>query len=217
MRCVIALVLVVTACVAPAWATAPTAPIEVFSDDDYRPVSYLENGAPKGFLIDVIHYAEKTTGTPLKLTLFPWRRAYVGATQGRAGIIGLSRTPERELIFDFSDPIYEDDINIIVRTDRVFPHKALADLRGRIIGAQLGASYGAEIDAAEKNHQITLERDTSHTNRLLKLLYGRIDCALIGRGQVGFEEVLCAPIAIALWPCQHRWCATASTWVLPKP
>lgn len=166
-------------------------PIKIFGDENYPPVIYLDaQQQPAGVLIDVLQQFERATGEQLDLQLYPWKRAYVSAEYAKGGVIGVSKNAPRELVFDFSDPIYNDDINIVVRKGSEFPFNNLNDLHGKKIGAQSGASYGAEADIAIESQLFEVERDQSQISRLRKLLHGRIDAAFIGNGHAGLDQLL---------------------------
>lgn len=173
------------------WRATLAADITIFGDDNYPPVIYRDqSGQPNGLLVEVLQQYQQHTGQTLKLKLMPWKRAYKSAESGMGGIIGLSKTQARLAIFDYSDPIHDDDIHIVVLQGHEFDFRSLADLRGRLIGTQLGASFGTEVDAAIATGQIQVDPDPVHANRLRKLLRGRIDAAFIGNGKQGFEKLL---------------------------
>ena len=166
-------------------------PIKIFGDENYPPVIYLDaQQQPTGVLVEVLHQFERATGETLDLQLYPWKRAYVSAEYAKGGVIGVSKTAPRELAFDFSEPIYNDDINVVVHKGREFPFTSLSDLHGKKIGAQSGASYGAEADIAIESQLFEVERDQSQVSRLRKLLHGRIDAAFIGNGHLGLSQLL---------------------------
>jgi ABC-type amino acid transport substrate-binding protein len=163
----------------------------IFGDEDYRPVIYRNaEGQPAGILPEVLEAFAKASGTPIKLKLYPWKRAYVSAEKGLGGVIGVSKTSERMKVFDFSEPIYDDNISVVVLKGQVFAFDTLSDLQGRKIGVQSGASYGTDVDAAIAAGELTVEADQSHTSRLKKLLHGRIDAAFIGNGELGLKMLL---------------------------
>jgi len=161
--------------------------VVIVGDDIYAPISYREDGRNKGILIDLLKMIEAETGDRYDIQLFPWKRAYETAARGEAGVMGVSRTSAREAIFDFSQPIYDDDIQIVVTKGREFPFARLDDLKGKTIGGVQGASYGQEVDDAIAANLFTVERDTGQVGRLRKLLAGRLDAAFVGNGQLGLE------------------------------
>lgn len=166
-------------------------PMVIFADHDYHPVIYLDTEhQPAGLLAEVMAHVAKVNGTELDLRLYPWKRAQASAAQGKGGIVGISMTPERLALYDYSAPIYDDTINVVVRKGHEFAFTQLADLSGRKIGVQLGASYGPEVDAAIRSGLLQVEADQSQTARLGKLLHERIDAAFIGNGQLGLLTAL---------------------------
>ncbi|HLD67600.1 MAG TPA: transporter substrate-binding domain-containing protein [Pseudomonas sp.] len=165
--------------------------LKIFGDENYSEVIYLApQGQARGLLPELLTYYAKASGTPIEVQLSPWKLAYSSALAGRGGVIGLSRNREREALFDYSEPVYYDDIGIVVLQGREFAFDELEDLRGKKIGAQLGASFGAEVDQAIDEGVITLERDQRHVARLKKLLHGRIDAAFIGNGRDGLNWLI---------------------------
>lgn len=173
-------------------ASAADDAILLFGDDNYPPVIWVEKGEPRGELPRILRALEPALGRSFRFELTPWRRAYESAAAGRGGLIGVSLTSERQKLFDFSDPVYDDNINIVVLRGREFAYRELHDLRGRKLGGQLGASYGEAFDRALQQGTVSVERDTSQVLRLRKLLAGRIDAALIGNGQAGIDATIAA-------------------------
>lgn len=161
--------------------------LTILGDDSYPPVIHLAQGRPRGFLVEVLERVEPRLQVRVDVQLMPWKRAYVLAQRGQGGLIGVSRNQERDGLFDFSRPIYNDDIRVVVLKGHGFPFKDMADLRGRRIGGVSGASYGERVDAAIRDGLFTMDRDIGQVSRLRKLLAGRLDAAFIGNGERGFE------------------------------
>ena len=157
----------------------------ILGDDSYPPVIHRLQGKPGGFLVEVLDRVAPRLKEHFDIQLMPWKRAYVMALRGQGGLIGVSRNQEREALFDFSRPIYNDDIRIVVLKGHAFPFKDLTDLRGLRIGGVSGASYGERVDAALRDGLFTMDRDIGQVSRLRKLLAGRLDAAFIGNGERG--------------------------------
>jgi ABC-type amino acid transport substrate-binding protein len=173
--------------------SAPVGAVEiaVFSGDGSPPKMYLQNGSNRGILVDILEYADqRLPNDRMRLTLYPWARAYQQALVGRGGVIGLSWTPRRDDLFDYSAPVFMDEVVLVVRKDRVFPYKTLADLKGKRVGMVRGASFGEAFDRAVADGVFLVDGDNGVQNRLNKLMLGRIDCALFNVGKAGFEEAL---------------------------
>jgi ABC-type amino acid transport substrate-binding protein len=164
--------------------------LQIRGDSEYVPVIYLRGGQPAGLLPAILKRAEAITGDRYEIELSPWKRAYDLAARGEGGVVGVSYTEERAKIFDFSKPVYDDDIQLVMLKDRSFTFNKLDDLKGKVVGGVSGASYGDKVDKQIAAGLFAVERDVSQTGRLRKLLAGRLDAALIGNGQAGFESVI---------------------------
>lgn len=162
----------------------------IYGDDSYPPVVYSEAGKPTGILVDILRKVSARTGDTYEVRLFPWKRAYEHARAGHAAVVGVSKTAERTAQFDFSDPIYFDDIQIVVKKGREFAYAQLSDLKGKTVGGVLGASYGDVVDTAIKEGLFKMDQDTGQKGRLHKVLLDRVDAAFIGNGTEGFDMVV---------------------------
>lgn len=164
--------------------------LKIFGDEDYAPVIHLKDGNPIGFIVDILRRAEAETGDQYEIELLPWKRAYELSRMGSGGLLGVSLTSERAEIFDFSMPVFDDDIHVVTLKSSLFTFTQLPDLKGKTLGGVVGASYGEEVDQAIASGLFTVERDIGVTNRMRKLIRRRLDGALVGNGKPGFEAVL---------------------------
>ncbi len=171
-------------------ASACSENLVVLGDDAYAPVIYVKDGRPSGYLPAILERAAKITGDTYEIKLSPWKRAYELALRSEGGLVGVSLNQERAKQFDFSKPIYDDDIQIITLQGHTFPYAKLADLKGKVVGGVNGASYGDEVDQAIAAGLFTVERDVGQAGRLRKLLAGRLDAAFIGNGNAGFQGIV---------------------------
>ena len=173
------------------WAAlAQSETLVVFGGDSFAPTTYLVNGKPAGTLVDILKKVGEKTGDEYEIRLYPWKRAYLHAERGEGAIVGLSNTPKRQEIFDFSEPMYYNELRLVVAKGKEFPFTRLADLNGRTVGGGLGVSYGAEVDQAVESGLVTMERDTDPSVRLQKVLLGQLQVAIIGHGGPGLEHIL---------------------------
>ncbi len=163
----------------------------IYGDDDYPPIMYKDaQGQAQGVMADAVHHFEKVSDKKVRLEPTSWRRAYEYASRGQGGIIGLSKTKERLAIFDYSDVILEDNVYLAVRRGKEFEFKTLNDLKGKLIGVHLGASYGESVDAAIKSGLFFADKSTDDVLRFRKLLHGRFDAAVVTHGQIGLDAIL---------------------------
>lgn len=66
------------------------------------------------------------------LRLKPWWSMAMTTTRDSA---------ERSEVFDFSDPIYAGDIQVVVRRDRAFAFTRPKDLKGKVMGGVIRARF----------------------------------------------------------------------------
>jgi ABC-type amino acid transport substrate-binding protein len=164
--------------------------LDVYGDEAYPPLIFVDQGHPAGILVRILQAISARTGDVYDLHLTPWKRAYDAALGGNGALVGVSWTADRAKVFDYSDPIYDDDILVVMRQGREFPFQGLEDLRGRTVGGEIGASYGQAVDQAIAQGLFAVDRDTAPVSRLKKLLSGRFDAALVGNGTEGLEVLL---------------------------
>lgn len=165
--------------------------VVIYADEDYPPIMYRDTqGQARGVMADAVRNFEKHSAQTIKLEPTSWRRAYEYAARGKGGIIGLSKTKERLAIFDYSDVIFEDNVYLAVRRGKEFDFKTLSDLRNKLIGMHLGASYGDIVDNAIKEGVFQVDLSTTDAIRIRKLLRGRLDAAIVSNGQIGLDAIL---------------------------
>jgi hypothetical protein len=124
---------------------------------------------------DLLHYLEQQLHLEFEFRRYPWIRAMHHTAQGEGLLLGMSKTPERQRSYIFSDPISYSANWLVTRCDQVFPFNELQDLKGKSIGLVKGTSSGKEFDLA-KNHLFKVEEDTaSNFSRLNKLKMRRMD------------------------------------------
>jgi len=151
----------------------------ILGADDYFGVCYVQSGHPAGIFPQLLKEVSKLSGDEYELQLHPWQRAQDMAASGQAGIAHFSRTAGRERIFDFSEPVMVDDIQLWVKKGHEFSYKSPRDLIGLRVGAKNGASFGQVLDNMMTQGEINVERDQGFQDRIRKLLLGRIDVAIV--------------------------------------
>ncbi|MFZ6843577.1 substrate-binding periplasmic protein [Undibacterium sp. RuTC16W] len=162
-------------------------------------------------------YLEKTSGLQFDLRRFPWLRALENAYRGDGVIFGISKTPERQKLLRFSEPLFAEQVVLISRCDSVFPYSTLADLRGKVIGVARGASYGNEFDQAA-NQIFKVEYDTnSNAARLRKLYTRRMDAIVFFSRSVAAQRLVAEVNAVAYTTLGADQAAGKAFCVLPKP
>jgi polar amino acid transport system substrate-binding protein len=124
---------------------------------------------------DLLHYLEQQLNLEFEFRRYPWIRAMHHTARGEGLLLGMSKTPERQRKYVFSDPISYSANWLVTRCDQAFPYKELSDLKGKTIGLVKGTSSGKEFDRAI-NHLFKVEEDTAtNFSRLNKLKMQHMD------------------------------------------
>tara|TARA_R110001599_G_scaffold79280_2_gene214848 strand:- start:1843 stop:2634 length:792 start_codon:yes stop_codon:yes gene_type:complete len=163
--------------------------VTIFGNENKQPKVYVENKQNKGVLVDIIQCVEQHTSLAMNVHLLPWQRAYNSALVLQGGVMGLSMTNERLKIIDYSEVMFFDDVMLVVKKGKEFNYSSIEDLKGKRVGGQRGGKYGEQFSQAI-NVVFTLDEDDSSTSRLKKLLYDRIDVAVVSPGKIGVLEVI---------------------------
>lgn len=163
--------------------------IVIMGNENKPPKVYIEQGEAKGILVDIMKYIDDRIPQAFEFELMPWKRAFEIARNGEGGIIGLSKNSARLKIFDYSEAMFLDTIILVVLKGNEFQFNGIQDLKGMVVGARRGSSYGDDFEQA-KNTIFKIDVDNSGKQRLQKLLSGRIDVALVGPGRAGLNNAI---------------------------
>jgi ABC-type amino acid transport substrate-binding protein len=125
--------------------------ITVASDIAYPPFEFVRNGKPVGFDIDLMREIAKRAGfTPdFKNVTFDGIIPGLGNNLYDASITAMTITKEREQSVDFSDPYFNADQSLMVRSDS--PINSVDDISDGTVGVQLGTT--GELKAKELKKQ----------------------------------------------------------------
>ena len=109
------------------------------------PFSYLDpkTNAMQGAMIDAVRFVGAEAGFGVNIQAAPFASLIPALTESRIDIIGaamLVTTPRREVI-DFSDPVFAYPEGLVVNITDKTPYRSLADLKGKVVGAQTGTVY----------------------------------------------------------------------------
>lgn len=178
----------ILSCCFPYAGSAET--ILINGNNNKAPKIYTDNGAPAGILVDILQYVQKHTEAGFDIKLYPWARAYKNAVAGKGAIIGLSKTSERLKIFDYSEPVYYDEVIIVTKKGSEFAYTDFHDLKGKTVGIGRGGSFGDDFEKGKDQGVFTVSEDSGPGPRLKKLLAGRIDCALLSPGKFAFYQTV---------------------------
>lgn len=175
-------------------------------DQSNPPFMYEQNGTAKGLYPDIIGETFRRMRLPVVLQSLPWSRAVGGAERGDWGLAGLYRTVQREEIFDFSVPLYDEVLCVFVRKGGEFSFEGVEDLDGKLVGVLRGWSYGDAFDRAVRDGRLTVEAVNFDRINVIRLLAGRVDAilmmpecfAMIRREVDPAEQLIALPVPLAV-------------------
>jgi polar amino acid transport system substrate-binding protein len=154
--------------------------IEIAVDESNPPFMYKDKGSGDvlGLYPAIVEALFDKVGEDVSVVAYPWKRLLLLSEVGEVGVAGIYKNSKRQLIYDYSDPIYEERIVVFMRHDGVFPFQAVEDLKEKRIGVIRGWSYGDSFDSARKNNLFVTENSISDEYNFKKLALGRLDCVL---------------------------------------
>lgn len=163
-------------------------PVRVVVDAYNPPNMYLQNGHAAGLYSLLLDTIFQHMEHDVSIEAVPWKRAMDMGAQGTAGVAGIYKTPDRLLIYDYSDPIYTELLLVFVQKNKTFTFESVKDLEGKRIGVILGWSYGPEFDKARAQKTFEVEPVNRDQLNFKKLMDGRLDCVVASR-ESGFYEI----------------------------
>lgn len=142
---------------------------------------------------------EQELGLRFELRRYPWPRVERSARGGEGLVFGLPKNATWQAELHYSNPALSNSLWLATRNDATFPFSRLADLRGKIVGAVRGYSYGEAFERARGTLFQVADDPSSRALRVRRLLLQRVDAVLFfqpsGRSAADLEAQL---VAIAL-------------------
>jgi signal transduction histidine kinase len=101
----------------PAWSIADERPILFLGDRDLAPYEFLVNGVPRGANVDLAQAIGRVLGRTVEVQLVEWGEAQRRVRAGEADALTmLGRTPERDVLYEFSRPTLPFAVALFIRT-----------------------------------------------------------------------------------------------------
>ena len=162
---------------------SPSAAREVLSsasETDYPPFCIVDqDGAVTGFSNELLRAAAGAMGLEVTFLTGPWSQVKTLLEDGQVMALPLvGRTPERELIYDFTVPYMSIHGAIVVRRDTT-GLRTLEDLRGRKVGVM--KDDNAEEYLRREGFGAKLVTAPTFVQSLQDLSGGRVDAVVIQR------------------------------------
>jgi polar amino acid transport system substrate-binding protein len=116
------------------------------------PFTFLDvpSNAPRGAMVDLVSAVARDAGFPVEVRLLPFSSLIPSLTSGRIRLIAAAMvmTDARRKIIAFSDPVYRYGEGLVVPATDAGSYVSLEELRGRVVGAQVGTIYVEPLESS---------------------------------------------------------------------
>lgn len=154
---------------------APKKVITVGADTTFPPFEMEEHGKVTGFDIDLINAIAKTEGLEIKLSTMDFQGLIPALQTGTidVAVAGITITPERAKVVDFSHPYYHSGLSILVKKESAV--HSLEDLNGKNVAVKLGTT--ADLMMSKKTG-VTVQRFTNIDDAYNQMENGGADAVI---------------------------------------
>lgn len=151
-------------------------------DDTFVPMGFRdEAGNLVGFDIDLAKAVSEEMGIPFEFQAIDWDAKELELQNKKVDCLwnGLSITPEREEVMQFTDPYLDN--RLVIMTKQGSDIKTKADLAGKNVGTQAGSSAldVVKADASYSTFQDTLTEYKDYDAAIMDLEIGRIEAVIV--------------------------------------
>ena len=139
--------IVAAACIGLGVAGASVAQqvVRVASTPTGVPFTFLDTktGEISGIMVDIMKAIGKDQGFAIQVTPMTFSTLIAALQASKADVIAAAMyiTPPRQEVVDFSDPIYTYGEGVFVSAKDAKDYKSMEDLKGEIVGVQIGTAY----------------------------------------------------------------------------
>lgn len=153
--------------------TAPTTTLTILMSEQLNQAGL--NIPVSAYMQRFVGYLEQELELKIKIVSSPWARVMRNGEHGLGLIYGISKTVERERIFNFSDPIFQHRVWLISLCEKQFSFNSINDLKNKTISVSRASSVSEEFDR-EAGISFKVDFDATTTSaRFLKLAAHRSD------------------------------------------
>nr|WP_239057306.1 transporter substrate-binding domain-containing protein [Desulfovibrio sp. JC010] len=151
----------------------------IFVTLDTPPQTYLENGKPTGFLVEIVTEAARRAGYTPDIRVVPWKRAMAMVKKGKAdAVFNAGYNEERAEFLRYPETTLITEKVVAVRSagSDVYFSPDFAGAEKYIGGVGRGFYYGPKVDRALKENRFKRIEEVPNLDlNTKKLLLGRID------------------------------------------
>jgi two-component system cell cycle sensor histidine kinase/response regulator CckA len=158
-------------------------PLVLFGDANFPPMSWIDNGQPRGLNVDVAEAVAQQMGRSLQIVLMNWNEAQIRVRNGEAdGLLAMTYSQERAQSFDFAVPTLSRFYSVFVRSGDV-SIQDIDDLAGKKVGVTLG---GLPRTVLGQRGGLTLVLVDSYPDGFDRLAAGALDAVAADQWAAAF-------------------------------
>ncbi|MDS9469923.1 ABC transporter substrate-binding protein [Paracoccus sp. MBLB3053] len=139
------------------------------------PFTFLDTSTqqPAGAMVDLASAIAEDIGSPAKFEVTSFSALIPSLETGKIDMIsaGMFATDERKKVVNFTDPVYSYGDGLFVKSEDSTAYQ-LEDLKGEVIGAQIGTTFADKLQATGLFSEVKLYDSLADIMREVKL--GRI-------------------------------------------
>lgn len=138
----------------------------------------VKTNSPQGMMVDVIEAVSKEVGFKIDFQPMPFSALIPALTSGKIDIIAaaITASPERAKVVDFSQDVYSYGDGLVVPATDKKDYGSVSDLKGKIVGAQIGTRYIEYLKAQSGAAEVKAYE--SLPDVLREIANGRLDAGI---------------------------------------
>ncbi|PWU30784.1 amino acid ABC transporter substrate-binding protein, PAAT family [Pseudomonas delhiensis] len=181
----------VLACAASVLFAGPAAAetLKVGATSTGVPFTFLDIQSQRiqGMMVDTVEAVGKAAGFDTQIQQTNFAALIPSLTSGKIDLISAAmlKTPPREKVVQFSDPVFSYGEGLVVRADDSGAYTRMDDFKGEVVGAQVGTVF---LDELNKRGIFKEVRGYDSINDLLRdLALGRIKAAFADQPVLAYQ------------------------------
>ncbi|BFO54372.1 ABC transporter substrate-binding protein [Acidovorax sacchari] len=147
----------------------------------------IKTNTIQGMMVDTVQAVAKAGGFTVNVQQTVFSALIPSLTAGKIDIVSAAmlKTPARQQVVDFSDPVYSYGEGLIVKADDARAYASLDDLKGEVVGAQVGTVF---LDMLQKKGIFKEVRSYDSVADLTRdLALGRIKAGLADQPILAYQ------------------------------
>ncbi|MBU8880488.1 basic amino acid ABC transporter substrate-binding protein [Bacillus sp. FJAT-29790] len=152
--------------------------LKIGTDAHYPPFQSIENGVIVGFDADLLVELGKETGYEYEYVNLGWEPLFLEVKDGISdfGLSAITISDDRKQTYDFSVPYFLSTNKILVSEGSDI--KSIADLEGKVVAIQNGASGQAALDKVLGKNNPNVKKFENNGLVIMELASGGADAAV---------------------------------------